>query len=80
MLKTHEIPLMGLVRCILGAFGFLVLALALALMAREAWLALHGQWLRLLTSGLLLVVSAGGVSLLRSAIRGRLSVRSYHSR
>jgi len=80
MLKTHEIPPTGLVRFILSAFGFLVLALALALMAREVWLALNGQWLRLLTSGLLLVVSAGGASLLRSAIRGRLSVRSYHSR
>ena len=80
MLKTHEIPIGGLVRCLLGAFGFLVLALALALMAKEAWVAYHGQWLRLLTAGLLFVVAAGGASLVRSAVRGRLSVRSYHSR
>jgi len=80
MLKPHEIPISGLVRCLLGAFGFLVLALALALMVIEVWLAFHGQWLRLLTAGLLLVVVAGGGSLVRSAVRGRLSVRSYHSR
>ena len=80
MLKMHEIPISGLVRCLLGVIGFLVLALALALMVREAWLAFHGQWLRLLTAGSLLVVVAGGASLVRSAVRGRLSVRSYHSR
>ena len=80
MLKTHEIPPTGLVRFILSAFGFLVLALSLALMVKEVWLAFHGQWLRLLTAGLLLVVVAGGASLVRCAVRGRLSVRSYHSR
>ena len=80
MLKTHEILISGLVRCLLGAFGFLVLALALALMVKEAWLAFHGQWLRLVTAGLFLFVVAGGASLVRSAVRGRLSVRSYPSR
>jgi hypothetical protein len=80
MLKTREIPISGLVRCLLGVFGFLVLVLSLALMVKEVWLAFHGQWLRLLTAGLLLVVVAGGASLVRSAVRGRLSVRSYHSR
>lgn len=42
---------------------------------REFWFAFQGAWLRLLSALLFLVVTTGGVSLLRSAIRGQLSVR-----
>ena len=77
MFKTHEIAIGTLFRCSLGILGVLVIVTSLVLLAQEVWLAFHAEWLRVLTAGFLVVILAGGVSLLRSAIRGRLAVRSH---
>jgi hypothetical protein len=77
MFKTHEISIGPIVRFLIGTLGFLVVVTGLFLSVRETWFAFQGEWLRLLSALLLLIIMSGGVSLLRSAIRGRLSIRSY---
>ena len=77
MFKTREISINPIFRFLIGALGILVVVTGLFLVVRELWFVFQGEWLRLLTALLLLIIMAGGVSLLRSAIRGRLSIRSY---
>jgi len=77
MFKTHEISIGPTFRFLIGTLGILVVVTGLFLAVREFWFAFHGEWLRLLSALLLLMIMSGGVSLLRSAIRGRLSIRSY---
>jgi hypothetical protein len=77
MFKTHEITIGPIFRFLIAALGTLVIASGLLLAAREFWFALQGEWVRLFMGWVFLIILSGGVSLLRSAIRGRLSVRSY---
>jgi hypothetical protein len=77
MFKTHEITIGPIFRFLIGALGTLVIASGLLLAAREFWFALQGEWVKLIMGVFFLIILSGGVSLLRSAIRGRLSVRSY---
>ncbi len=77
MFKTHEISIGPIFRLFLGALGILVVVTALFLAVRELWLAFQGEWLRWISALLLLIIMFGGVSLLRSAVRGRLSIRSH---
>jgi hypothetical protein len=77
MFKTHEIPIGTIFRFLIGTLGILALITGLFLAVREIWFAFQGEWLRLLSALLLLIIMSGGVSLLHSAIRGRLSIRSY---
>ena len=77
MFKTHEISIGPIFRFLIGTLGILVVVTALFLSVREVWFAFHGELLRFLSALLLLIIMSGGVSLLRSAIRGRLSIRSY---
>jgi hypothetical protein len=77
MFKTREISINSIFRFLIGALGILVVVTGLFLVVRELWFVFQGEWLRLLTALLLLITMAGGVSLLRSAIRGRLLIRSY---
>lgn len=77
MFKTHEISIGPIFRFLIGTLGVLVVVTGLVLAVREVWFAFQGEWLRLLSALLLLLIMSGGVSLLRSAIRGRLSIRSY---
>jgi hypothetical protein len=77
MFKTHEISIGPLFRVLIGTLGMLVIGIGLFLSGRELWFAFQGEWLRFLVALLLLVIVAGGASLLRSAIRGRLAIRSY---
>jgi len=77
MFKTHEIIIGPVFRFLIGALGIIAVITGLFLSAREFWFAFQGEWLRLLPAFILLIIIAGGVSLLRSAIRGRLSLRSY---
>ena len=78
MFPTREISIGPAFRVVLGILGIIALGTGLFLSVREFWFAFQGEWLRFLSGLLLLLVSSGGVSLLRSAIRGRLSVRAYH--
>jgi len=75
MFKTREISIRPAFRFLLGILGIIVLGTGLFLSVREFWFAFQGEWLRLFSGLLLLLVSSGGVSLLLSAIRGRLSIR-----
>lgn len=75
MFKTREISIGPAFRFFLGILGIIVFGTGLFLSVREIYFAFQGAWLRLLTGLLFLVVTTGGISLLRSAIRGRLSVR-----
>ena len=75
MFKTREISIGTTFRVLIGILGIIVLGTGLFLSVREIWFAFQGEWLRLLSGFLLLLVLSGGVSLLRSAIRGRLSIR-----
>jgi hypothetical protein len=75
MFKTREISIRPAFRFLLGTLGIIALVAGLFLSVREFWFAFQGDWLRLLSGFLLLFVTSGGVSLLRSAIRGRLSIR-----
>jgi hypothetical protein len=77
MFKTHEISIGPLFRVLIGTWGMLVVGIGLFLSAREVWFAFQGEWLRFLVALLLLLIVAGGASLLRSAIRGRIAIRSY---
>ena len=77
MFKTHEISIGPIFRTLIGMSGVVATISGFALAVWELWLALQGKWLSLLAAAFFLIVLAGGVSLLRSAIRGRLSVRSY---
>jgi type IV secretory pathway VirB2 component (pilin) len=79
MFKTHEISIGPIFRFLIGALGILVAVTGLFLSVREVWFAFQGEWFRLLSALLLLIIMFGGVSLLRSAIRGRLSIRSYRA-
>jgi hypothetical protein len=80
MLKTHEITIGRGFRIFYGFLGTVVLITALPLAVREIWLALQGEWVRLLTGALLLFISAGGWVLVRAAWRGKIAVRSYGRR
>lgn len=80
MLKTHEISIGPILRALIGALGIIGIISGLPLAVRELWFAVHGEWIRLLTAGALLFIGFGGFLLLRGAIRGRIAVRSYHSR
>jgi hypothetical protein len=80
MLKTHEISIGPGFRFLIGALGIFVFVFGSFLAGREVWFAVQGEWLRLLSAPVLLIVAAGGGSLLRSAIRGRLSIRSYRAK
>ena len=77
MFKTHEISIGPIFRVLIGALGMLVVVTGLFLSVREVWFAFQGEWLRFLSALLLLLITSGGGDLLRSAIRGRLSIRSY---
>ena len=77
MFKTHEISIGPIFRFLIGTLGILVVVTGSFLSVREVWFAFQGEWLRLLSALLLLIIMSGGVSLLRSALRGRLSIRSY---
>jgi predicted phage tail protein len=77
MIKTHEISIGPIFRFLIGALGTLVIVTGLLLAAKEFWFALQGECLKLFSGGFFLIIFSGGVSLLRSAVRGRLSVRSY---
>lgn len=77
MFKTREISINPIFRFLIGALGILVVVTGLFLVVRELWFVFHGEWLSLLFALLLLTIMAGGVSLSRSAIRGRLLIRSY---
>lgn len=79
MFKTHEIAMGPIFRVVIGALALIDILLGLPLAVREFWFAVHGEWFRVLTAGVLLFIFYAGVSGLRSAIRGRISVRS-HSR
>ena len=74
---THEIIIGPVFRILIGALALIDIVLGLALAAREFWYAVHGEWIRFLTVGVLLFIFYAGVSGLRSAIRGRISVRSH---
>jgi len=78
MFPTREISIGPAFRVVLGILGIIALGTGLFLAVREIWFAFQGEWLRLLSALVLLFVTAGGVSLLSSAFRGRLSVRAYH--
>ena len=80
MFKTHEISIGPIFRSLIGILGFLVVVTGLFLSVREIWFAFRGEWLRSLSALLLLIIVSGGISLLRSAIRGRLSIRSYQGK
>jgi len=80
MFKTREISIGTTFRVLLGILGIIALGTGLFLSVREFWFAFQGEWLRLLSGLLLLFVSSGGFSLLRSAIRGRLSIRDNFSK
>jgi hypothetical protein len=77
LFKTHEVSIGPVFRFFIGALGIIGVVTGLFLSVREFWFAFQGEWLRLLSALFLLIIMSGGVSLLRSAIRGRLSVRSY---
>lgn len=77
MFKTREISIGPIFRFLIGTLGILVILTGLTLSVREFWFAFQGEWLRLLYAFLLLPIIAGGISLLHSAIRGRLSIRFY---
>ncbi|MDO9087566.1 MAG: hypothetical protein Q7U53_15265 [Anaerolineaceae bacterium] len=77
MFKTREVSIRPVYRFLIGALGILVGGTGLFLAVREIWFVTQGEWLRLISGFLLLVIMSTGVSLLRSAIRGRLLVRSY---
>jgi len=77
MFKTREISINPIFRFLICALGILVVVTGLFLVVRELWFVIQGEFLRLLTALLLLIIMVGGVSLLRSAIRGRLLIRSY---
>jgi hypothetical protein len=77
MFKTHEISIGPIFRFLIGALGIFGVITGLFLSVREFWFAFQGEQLRLLSAILLLMIMSGGLSLLRSAVRGRLSVRSY---
>jgi hypothetical protein len=79
MFKTHEIAIGPIFRVVIGTLALIDILLVLPLAAREFWFAVHGEWIRLFTAVILLFIFLGGISILRSAIRGRISVRS-HSR
>ena len=79
MFKTHEIAMGPIFRVVIGALSVIDILLGLPLAAREFWFAVDGEWFRLFTSIVLLFIFYAGVSGLRSAIRGRILVRS-HSR
>ena len=80
MFKTREISIGPAFRFVLGILGIIVLGTGSFLSVREFWFAFQGEWLRLLSGLLLLLVSSGGFSLLRSAIRGQLSIRDNFSK
>lgn len=77
MFKTREISIGPVFRILIGVLGIFGIAAGLILAASELWLAWQGEWLRCLPAAFLLFIAYGGGTLLRSAIRGRLSVRSY---
>lgn len=77
MFKTHEISIGPIFRVLIGTLGMLVVGIGLFLSVREVWFAFQGERLRFLSALFLLLIVSGGGSLLRSAIRGRLSIRSY---
>jgi hypothetical protein len=77
LFKTHEISIGPVFRFFIGALGIFGIAAGLLLLVRELWFAVHGDWVSLFSALVLFIIILGGISLLRSAIRGRLSVRSY---
>ena len=77
MFKTHEITIGPIFRLVIGTLALIDILLGLLLAVREFWFAVHGEWIRLFTAIILLFILLGGISILRSAIRGRISVRSY---
>ena len=79
MFKTREISIGPIFRFLLGTLGIFVMLTGLFLSVREVWFAIQGERLRLFSAIFLLLITTGGVSLLRSAIRGRLSIRSYQA-
>jgi hypothetical protein len=80
MFKTREISIRPIFRFLIGTLGILVAVTGLFLAVRELWFVIQGEWLRLFSGLLLLIIMVGGVSLLRSAIQGRLLVRSYRKK
>jgi hypothetical protein len=77
MSRTREIAIGAAWRWVLGILGLVALASGVLLAATELRRALGGVGLAWLAAGVLLVVALGGASLLRSAVRGRLAIRSH---
>ena len=77
MFKTHEISIGPILRWLLGVLGFIACIGGSVLFLDDLQQVLSGDFLRAPIAVVMLIVIAGGVSLLRSAIRGRLMVRSY---
>ena len=77
MFKTREISIRPIFRFLLGVLGIFDAVIGLFLAVRELWFVSQGEWWRLLSFIILLIIISAGVYLLRSAIRGQLLIRSY---
>lgn len=76
MFKTNEISIKPVFRFLIGALGILDAVIGLFLAVRELWFVSQGEWWRLLSFIILLIIISAGIYLLHSAIRGQLLIRS----
>lgn len=80
MFRTREVPLEGGLRWLVGAIGAVAILAGLAVAAFELARVARGELLQLPLALVALAAVLGGLSLLRSALRGRLAVRAYGAR
>ena len=77
MFKTHEILIGPMFRFLLGILGLIAFLGGFILFLDGLRRFLSGDFFGVPITVFSIIVIAGGVSLLQSAIRGRLMVRSY---